>query len=47
MESSGESFKIQISGVTAKKIENKGYKLVRRGYVSVKVSKIYSLIRFE
>jgi guanylate cyclase len=37
MESSSDSNKIQVSGITAKKLKRMGYKLVYRGLVTVKV----------
>lgn len=42
MESSGEPDKIQVTSVTADKIRAKGYKLVSRGHVKVKVSLFFN-----
>lgn len=38
MESSGQPNRVQISIVTAEKLKDKGYTIVPRGFVSVKVS---------
>lgn len=43
MESSGSPNKIHISHVTAEKLKLKGYELVQRGFVKVKVSSILQL----
>lgn len=46
MESSSESNRIQVSGVTAKKLTRLGYKCSFRGKVAVKVKKILNLTTF-